>query len=675
MPPFQYRTVQDPYVGSITNLMGAGSRARAQSIREVGDIRAKEALEKGAITSQMIGSLGQIAGEGYESHQEAKADQIYNDLIKTIDKETISFDRTDRLHPQDMPGASTGVGPAPPTEQVSYESGAREGDYENGIYTEEPIQDIVPPSPESLDRVGYTSEGPGYSRINTGDTGFLGPQMPGSGTGLNEPPPPVPDQSWPGVLGDITEGQRADRGRLFTHITDDGRHDITTLRSALIEKGVPPTQVRRLLSRASERNEAIAQFNEANAKENAREEDIQHDRNLIVLYETYGNHPTQSQFIQVLGRKRGMEDYTKYLNLENASSVLRQAQRENLPSVLRSIVAGVRGLYGTGRAQSGAFAAMIDSHRAELGDDLAQGLIDGGIDGLEATIKSQLAVIDPPAKEDPLDHEGLVVQAEAAQRSASNTFGAESPEAAAAAGQVAEARHNQRLGVIRKAAPTTRSTTVPKNFEEQYFAYIQARNKHRKGSPEWTRLDNLATETEPHLNPTELQDLAPFYTKYNDLGEDRYKEIKDLDKIIRTSQGKGPGMSEEQIAALNPEMAIIASLALAGDKQAPLPENFRIEQMKAIQGRFDEGVRTLMASATAQGIPFEVPSGGSPATPVPSVKGLSWPEALAAETGTATSGKRSAAVIRSFYGGNLPSNMREMSDEELERAYAESFSR
>ena len=58
MPPFQYRTVQDPYVGSITNLMGAGSRARAQSIREVGDIRAKEALEKGAITSQMIGSLG-----------------------------------------------------------------------------------------------------------------------------------------------------------------------------------------------------------------------------------------------------------------------------------------------------------------------------------------------------------------------------------------------------------------------------------------------------------------------------------------------------------------------------------------------------------------------------------------------------------------------------------------
>jgi hypothetical protein len=439
MPPFQYRTVRDPYVGSITNLMGAGPRARAQSIREVGDIRAEEAREKGAITSQMIGSLGRIAGEGYESHQEAKADQIYNDLIKTVNEETIqALDRTDQALPPQavmdtMGGSSTGVEPFEPSLTAT---------------TPEPYEPrTVPPLEEdaqdaqewkrnpdgSFDvSLSYDNAG-GSPPLDQTDQVLPPPAvmdtMGGRGTGRNEPPPPMPDQAWPGVLGDITEGQRADRGRLFTHITDDGRHDITTLRSALIEKGVPPTQVRRLLSQASERNEAITQFNEANAKENAREEDIRHDRNLIVLYETYGDHPTQSQFIQVLGRKRGMEDYTKYLNLENASSVLRQAQRENLPSVLRSIVAGVIGLYGTERARSGAFAAVIDRYRADLGEDLAQSLIEGGIDGLEATIKSQLAVIDPQVREDPKPAVTQLAIARRAYTEAARKYGPDSEQA------------------------------------------------------------------------------------------------------------------------------------------------------------------------------------------------------------------------------------------------------
>ena len=72
MPPFRYNAYQDPYVGSITSLMGQPSAIQAQSVREIGDVRAQEALQKGAATAQMIGGLGQIAQQGYAGYRQRR---------------------------------------------------------------------------------------------------------------------------------------------------------------------------------------------------------------------------------------------------------------------------------------------------------------------------------------------------------------------------------------------------------------------------------------------------------------------------------------------------------------------------------------------------------------------------------------------------------------------------
>ena len=51
MPPFRYNAYQDPYVGDITSLMGQPSAIQAQSVREIGNVRAQEARDKGAATA------------------------------------------------------------------------------------------------------------------------------------------------------------------------------------------------------------------------------------------------------------------------------------------------------------------------------------------------------------------------------------------------------------------------------------------------------------------------------------------------------------------------------------------------------------------------------------------------------------------------------------------------
>ena len=107
MPPFRYNAYQDPYVGDITSLMGQPSAIQAQSVREIGNVRAQEARDKGAATAQMIGSLGEITQQGYAGYRKEKADRIHQKLLEEISTEALAYVGEDRVRDPEMLGAGT----------------------------------------------------------------------------------------------------------------------------------------------------------------------------------------------------------------------------------------------------------------------------------------------------------------------------------------------------------------------------------------------------------------------------------------------------------------------------------------------------------------------------------------------------------------------------------------
>ena len=47
MPPFEYKPFVNPYIGSISELMGKGDEAKAQALLRIGEIQAREAEQRG----------------------------------------------------------------------------------------------------------------------------------------------------------------------------------------------------------------------------------------------------------------------------------------------------------------------------------------------------------------------------------------------------------------------------------------------------------------------------------------------------------------------------------------------------------------------------------------------------------------------------------------------------
>jgi hypothetical protein len=84
MPPFQYRTYQDPYVGTVLDLMGAAGSERARAEEAIGNIRAQQALSKGQSMSQMVGGLANVASQAYGDYTTAQEDKIAQELLQQI---------------------------------------------------------------------------------------------------------------------------------------------------------------------------------------------------------------------------------------------------------------------------------------------------------------------------------------------------------------------------------------------------------------------------------------------------------------------------------------------------------------------------------------------------------------------------------------------------------------
>jgi hypothetical protein len=72
MPPFRYEAFVNPYIGSISELMGKGDQAKAEALLRIGEIQARAAEQRGQAWGNAIQGLGKIASEIPGQLQEQK---------------------------------------------------------------------------------------------------------------------------------------------------------------------------------------------------------------------------------------------------------------------------------------------------------------------------------------------------------------------------------------------------------------------------------------------------------------------------------------------------------------------------------------------------------------------------------------------------------------------------
>jgi len=68
MPPFEYKPFINPYIGSISELMGKGDEAKAQALLRIGEIQARAAEQQGQAWGNAIQGLGNIAGKAFTDY-------------------------------------------------------------------------------------------------------------------------------------------------------------------------------------------------------------------------------------------------------------------------------------------------------------------------------------------------------------------------------------------------------------------------------------------------------------------------------------------------------------------------------------------------------------------------------------------------------------------------------
>jgi hypothetical protein len=320
MPPFQYRTVQDPYVGSITNLMGAGPAAEAQSIRDVGAIRAQESLQKGDIRSNLIGGLGETASQGYAAYRDAKADDMWAKFL--AEHAPLDFDRM-TLSDSPTPWAAGGVqmpDPEPPP----------------------------PLTPQTTTSEIYRGSDPAITI--EGDATAEGPTithaLPYEGA-----PQPTLAAGTPGVLGNMTgvapgasRTPQPDRGQFFSHITNHGLHDVVSLRARASREGMSEDQIARKIAESSAHNQSALSFIQQNSALQMSDQAMRREGLLATIL---GQNPQptpelMATMVAALGPEEGARIFEVYTSSLQALQDLQQNNFENAGASLRAIMAGVR---------------------------------------------------------------------------------------------------------------------------------------------------------------------------------------------------------------------------------------------------------------------------------------------------------------------------------------------
>ena len=72
MPPFEYKPFVNPYIGSISELMGKGDEAKAAALIRIGEIQARAAEQQGQAWGNAIQGLGNIASKTITDYNDPK---------------------------------------------------------------------------------------------------------------------------------------------------------------------------------------------------------------------------------------------------------------------------------------------------------------------------------------------------------------------------------------------------------------------------------------------------------------------------------------------------------------------------------------------------------------------------------------------------------------------------
>jgi hypothetical protein len=72
MPPFKYEAFVNPYIGSISELMGKGDQAKAEALLRIGEIQARAEEQRGQAWGNAIQGLGNIASKAITDYNDPK---------------------------------------------------------------------------------------------------------------------------------------------------------------------------------------------------------------------------------------------------------------------------------------------------------------------------------------------------------------------------------------------------------------------------------------------------------------------------------------------------------------------------------------------------------------------------------------------------------------------------
>jgi hypothetical protein len=230
MPPFQYKTFIDPYVGSIAQLMGQQGQRQADAAERIAAIRAQEALQRGEIWGGAIQGIGNLAADTMTEWNSPEARRQ-----RELDKaRKINVDRSGEM--QQHIGTRRVLGHAVP--------------------------EIVPP--EQTDPVagmyGNALLG-GDARVGTSPVDKYGNALLGGDALVGTSPDTSPlSRRLEGAFGTVREGRTPDdlqpylRDSVSRYTTKDGLYDIKLAYSDLLEKGISPEVANMIAKQGLEAN-------------------------------------------------------------------------------------------------------------------------------------------------------------------------------------------------------------------------------------------------------------------------------------------------------------------------------------------------------------------------------------------------------------------------------------
>lgn len=142
MPPFRYEAFVNPYIGSISELMGKRGDIDANAVTRVGDIQAADIARRGQAWGSAVEGLGNIAGKAFADYAQAKKDapRLAEEAVLRQERVSAANDASQlrrgqeflgtfqqKPDPNYLPNPATGEsrlqGPAAPDNRDIYETG------------------------------------------------------------------------------------------------------------------------------------------------------------------------------------------------------------------------------------------------------------------------------------------------------------------------------------------------------------------------------------------------------------------------------------------------------------------------------------------------------------------------------------------------------------------------